>query len=87
VEEGAAARPAAAAGRDEWGRCGGRRGRVGLTDRGWRKGSLYRGDGEGFLAHGDKERGAIGDLLRRFHPLYSYFFGIGKGIGKLVKLL
>jgi hypothetical protein len=28
--------------------------RAGPTDRGWRRGSLYRGDGEGFLVHGGK---------------------------------
>jgi hypothetical protein len=31
------------------------RNRVGLTDRGWRRGSLYKGDGEGILVHGEKE--------------------------------
>jgi hypothetical protein len=28
---------------------------VGPTDRGWRRGSLYKGDGEGVLVHGEKE--------------------------------
>jgi hypothetical protein len=28
---------------------------MGPTDRGWRSGSLYRGDGEGVLVHGEKE--------------------------------
>jgi hypothetical protein len=37
---------------------------VGPTDRGWRRGSLYRGDEEGFLVHGEKRK-AIGDLLER----------------------
>jgi hypothetical protein len=31
-------------------------------DRGWRRGSLSRGDEEGFLVHGEK-RGGIGKLL------------------------
>jgi hypothetical protein len=26
---------------------------VGPTDRGWRRGSLYKGDGEGVLVHGE----------------------------------
>jgi hypothetical protein len=29
----------------------------------------------------------IGDLLEMVHPLYGYVFGIGEGIGKLLKLL
>jgi hypothetical protein len=36
-------------------RCGDRRGnRVGPTYRGWRRDSLYKGDGEGVLVHGEK---------------------------------
>jgi hypothetical protein len=35
---------------------------VGPTDRGWRRDSLYRGDGEGFLVNGKK---AIGNLLEK----------------------
>jgi hypothetical protein len=48
---------------------------VGPTDRGWRRGSLYRGDGEGVLVHGEK-REAI-----------WLFFAIGEGIVKLLELL
>jgi hypothetical protein len=39
--------------------------RVGPTDRGWRRGSLYRGDGEEVLVHGEKKEGT-GELLERF---------------------
>jgi hypothetical protein len=35
----------------------------------WRRDALYRGDGEGFIVHGEK-RGAIGDLLEK---VFSHF--------------
>jgi hypothetical protein len=38
---------------------------VGPTDRGWRRGSLYRGDGEEVLVHGEKKEGTR-ELLERF---------------------
>jgi hypothetical protein len=37
---------------------------VGPTDRGWRRDSLCRGDGEGFLVHGEKKR-VVRDLLEK----------------------
>jgi hypothetical protein len=40
----------------------------------------------GFLSM-EKKGGLYGICWRRFHPLYDYFFGIGEGIGKLLKLL
>jgi hypothetical protein len=52
---------------------------VGPTDRGWRRGSPYRGDGEGFIVHGEK-RGAIGDLLLMVNfrqPSYEFTFNVG----------
>jgi hypothetical protein len=39
---------------------------VGPTDRGWRRGSLYKGDGERVLVHGEKRGKGIGRLLERF---------------------
>jgi GNAT superfamily N-acetyltransferase len=33
---------------------------------GWRRDHLYRGDGEGFLVHGEKRGKGIGKLLERF---------------------
>jgi hypothetical protein len=42
--------------------------------RGWRRGSLYRGDGEEFLVHGEKKGGdreAAGD---DFIPYMTIFF-------------
>jgi hypothetical protein len=52
-------------GRARWGEVGRQGERVGPTDRGWRRGSLYRGDGEEVLVHGEKKEGT-GELLERF---------------------
>jgi hypothetical protein len=63
---------------------------VGPTDRGWKRGSLYRGDGEEVLVHGEKmggDRGTAGEVFLAFDPLYDYFFAIGDEIGELLKLL
>jgi hypothetical protein len=38
---------------------------VGPTVLGWRRDPLYRGDGEGFLVHGEKKKGdreAVGEV-------------------------
>jgi hypothetical protein len=35
----------------------------------------------------EKKGRGYGRCWRWFHPLYYYFFGIGEGIGKLLKLL
>jgi hypothetical protein len=52
---------------------------VGPTDRGWRRGALYRGDGDGFLVHGGKkgeDREAAGD---DFIPYITTFLLLGMG--------
>jgi hypothetical protein len=52
----------------------------------WKSGSLYRGDGEKFLVHGEKKEaywGSVGDDF----ILYMTIFSIGEGIGTLLKLL
>jgi hypothetical protein len=36
---------------------------MGPTDRGWRRGSPYRGDGEGFIVHGEKKGGYRGSAV------------------------
>jgi hypothetical protein len=53
--------------------------------RGWRD-PLYRGDGYGVLVHGEKREGYRGSAGEGFIP-YMTIFCIGKGIGKLLKLL
>jgi hypothetical protein len=58
---------------------------VGPTDREWRRGSLYKGDGEGVLVHGEKE--AAGEVFLSSDPLYHCFSGIEDGKGELLKLL
>jgi hypothetical protein len=66
VEETAAASIAAGGvsgdvrGRARWGEVGRQGERVGPTDRGWRRGSLYRGDGEEVLVYGEKKGGDRG---------------------------
>jgi hypothetical protein len=53
--------------------------RVGPTDRGWRRGSLYRGDGGKFLVHEEKRgvnREAAGD---GFIPYMTTFLLLGMG--------
>jgi hypothetical protein len=42
--------------------------RVGPTDRGWRRGSLYKGDGDGVLVQRKKKKG-IERLLERFFSI------------------
>jgi hypothetical protein len=56
------------------------------TDRGWRRGSLYIGGGEGFLVNGEKREGYRESAGEDFIP-YMTIFAIGEGIGKLLKLL
>jgi hypothetical protein len=46
---------------------------VGPTDRGWRRGSLYRGDGEGFLVLGEKKGGYRGSAGEGFIPYMTIF--------------
>jgi hypothetical protein len=46
-------------------------------DRGWRRGSLYRGDGGGVLVHGEKG-GYMGSAAEGFIPYMTIFsFAIG----------
>jgi hypothetical protein len=53
---------------------------VGPTDRGWRRDSLYRGDGEGFLVNGKKGyRESTGEGFLPFHPIYDYSLVLGRG--------
>jgi hypothetical protein len=50
-------------------------------NKGWRRGSLYRGDGEGFLVHGEKkgeDREVAGD---GFILYLTTFLGLGRGSG------
>jgi hypothetical protein len=54
--------------------------------RGWRRGSLCRGDGGGFLVHEEK-REEIGKLLEMVSSHILLFFSMGEGIEKLLKLL
>jgi hypothetical protein len=56
---------------------GGRVERVGPTDRGWRRGSLYRGDGEEVLVYGEKkggDRGTAGEVFYHLIPYITIFF-------------
>jgi hypothetical protein len=41
--------------------------------RGWRSGSLYRGDGEGFLVHGEKREAYWGSAGDDFIPYMTIF--------------
>jgi hypothetical protein len=54
---------------------------VGPTDREWRRGSHYKGDGEGVLVHGEKEGRGYGGRWRGF------FIICGDEKGELLKLL
>jgi hypothetical protein len=54
---------------------------------GWRRGSLYKGGGEGFLVHGEKKEGYSESAGEGFIPYMTIFFAIGEGIGKVLKLL
>jgi hypothetical protein len=47
------------------------------TDRGWRRGSLYRGMERGFSTWRKKD---YRDLLEKVLSLYNYFFSIRNGI-------
>jgi hypothetical protein len=47
--------------------------KVGLTDRGWRRGSLYRGDREGFLVHREKRGDCRGSAEEDFIPYMTIF--------------
>jgi hypothetical protein len=47
-------------------------------NRGWRRGSLYRGDGEGFLVNGEKREG-IGKLLEMISSPIKLLFVLGRG--------
>jgi hypothetical protein len=53
--------------------------RVGPTDRGWRRGALYRGDGERFLVYGEKKRrgykGSAGDDFIPYMTIFWYCGG------------
>jgi hypothetical protein len=54
--------------------------------RGWRRGSLYRGDEEGFLVHGEKGEG-IGKLLEMVSSpvwLLFWYWGGDKGAAEVV---
>jgi hypothetical protein len=50
---------------------------VGPTDREWRRGSLYKGDGEGVSMEKKREgdREAAGEVFLSSDPLYHCFFG------------
>jgi hypothetical protein len=57
---------------------------VGPTDRGWRRSSLYKGDGEGVLVHVEKEgrnREAAGEVFLASDPLYHCFLVLRMGKG------
>jgi hypothetical protein len=48
--------------------------------RGWRRGSLYRGDGEEFLVHGEKKGGdreAAGDDFIPYMTIFFLLLGMG----------
>jgi hypothetical protein len=51
---------------------------VGPTDRGWRRCSLYRGDGEEFLVHGEKKgdyRESAGEDFISYMTIFHYWGG------------
>jgi hypothetical protein len=47
--------------------------------RGWRSGSLYRGDGEGFLVHEEKRVAYWGSAGDGFIPYMATFLVLGRG--------
>jgi hypothetical protein len=48
-------------------------------NRGWRRASLYRGDEEGFLVHGEKKGGDRETAGDGFIPYMATFLVLGKG--------
>jgi hypothetical protein len=49
---------------------------------GWRRGSLYKGDGEGFLVHGEKKEGyseSAGEGFIPYMTIFCYWGGDRKG--------
>jgi hypothetical protein len=49
------------------------------TDRGWRRGSLYRGDGEEFIVHGEKKGGYRKSVGDDFIPYMTIFLLLWRG--------